>query len=155
MARFCSHCGAEMIGTAAFCPKCGRATEVQTSFRGAPANPATGAASERPNASPALPPNIAGLLAYFVIPAVVFLFVEPYRRDRFVRFHSFQAIFLWVVFIVINTVITSIPLLILLLLPVFALAELVVGVVCMIKAWQNYMFKLPVLGELSERFAGA
>src|SRR5437660_1521194 len=38
--------------------------------------------------------NIAGALAYFFLPAIVFVLVDPFKRSRFIRFHSFQALFL-------------------------------------------------------------
>ncbi len=157
MPRFCSSCGAEMVDTAAFCPKCGRSTGIQSGFQRPPAEPSarTDQDATTPLSPPALQPNIAGLLAYLFIPAIVFLLVEPYRKDPFIRFHSFQAIFLWIVFFIVNAVVSAIPLLNLLLLPFFGLAELVLWVVCMIKAWQEHIFKLPFLGDLSERQAGA
>jgi uncharacterized membrane protein len=38
--------------------------------------------------------NVAGMLAYItIIPAIVFLVMEPYNRNRFIRFHSWQSIF--------------------------------------------------------------
>ena len=38
--------------------------------------------------------NVAGMLAYItIIPAIIFLVVEPFNKRRFVRFHSFQSIF--------------------------------------------------------------
>ena len=40
-----------------------------------------------------LPETIAGALAYCtIVPAIIFLLVEPYSKNRFVRFHSFQCI---------------------------------------------------------------
>ncbi len=44
--------------------------------------------------------NIAGMLAYVtIIPAIVFLVVEPFNKNRFVRFHAFQNIFFVVAWI--------------------------------------------------------
>ena len=39
--------------------------------------------------------NVAGALAYLFAPlgGVLFLVLEPYNKDRFVRFHAFQSIF--------------------------------------------------------------
>ena len=43
-----------------------------------------------------LPENVAGALAYFTfIPAILFLVIEPYKKNRFVRFHSVQCLLLW------------------------------------------------------------
>ena len=39
--------------------------------------------------------NAAGALAYLtVIPAIIFLIVEPFNKNSYVRFHSWQCIFL-------------------------------------------------------------
>ncbi len=41
--------------------------------------------------------NITAAFAYVTfIPAIVFLSLERFRHDRFIRFHSFQSIFLTV-----------------------------------------------------------
>ena len=54
--------------------------------------------ADEPNATAAssgLSDNAAGALAYLtVIPAIIFLIVEPYNKNSFVRFHSWQCIFL-------------------------------------------------------------
>lgn len=43
--------------------------------------------------------NVAALLCYVLWPVapIFFLLVGPYNRNRFVRFHAFQGIFLWLV----------------------------------------------------------
>src|SRR5437016_5100942 len=67
------------------------------------------------NAPPAagsggLAENVAGMLAYVTfIPAIIFLLLEPYSRNRFIRFHSFQCIFLSVALFVIHIVLMFIP----------------------------------------------
>ena len=39
--------------------------------------------------------NAAGALAYVtIIPAIIFLIVEPYNKNSYIRFHSWQSIFL-------------------------------------------------------------
>ena len=140
-----------MMDGAAFCPKCGKGTGVQATPGGAAAvpsaTPSTGATTS------GIQDNIAGLLAYLVIPAVIFLVVEPYNRNKFIRFHSFQALGLWVACVVLNIVIGMIPIVNLFVLPLLGLAELIVGIVCMIKAFQNQQFKLPVIGDFAEKQA--
>src|SRR5271169_2846645 len=47
--------------------------------------------------------NAAGGLAYItIIPAIIFLIVEPYNRSSFVRFHSWQNIFLTIGYVVVD-----------------------------------------------------
>ncbi len=78
----CADCSAKMPETAAFCPGCGR--------------PMTGAAEKASGRVGALPERIAGALAYLTfIPAIVFLLVEPFKSNRFARFHSIQCLLMW------------------------------------------------------------
>jgi len=105
--------------------------------------------------------NLAGLLAYVtIIPAIIFLVVEPYNKRRFVRFHSFQSIFFCIACIVATIavdIVARIPVLgwvALLLWPLLGLAELIIWVILLIKANAGQMFKLPVIGDLAEKQAG-
>ena len=49
-----------------------------------------------------LAPSLALWPTARLIPAIVFLLVDPYNRDRFVRFHSFQCIGFWLAAVVIG-----------------------------------------------------
>ena len=104
MALFCSSCGTEMGDSATFCPKCGKAVGPPT-VGGTAAAPS--AATTTSGAG--LQDNIAGLLAYLFIPAIIFLLVEPYNRNKFIRFHSFQSIITGIFSMVVHTVLWMIP----------------------------------------------
>src|SRR6266571_3899277 len=81
MSRFCSSCGAQMDEGAVTCPACGKST-LQPAAAGT--TTATGGLAD----------NVAGMLAYVtIIPPIIFLVLEPYNKNRFIRFHSFQSIF--------------------------------------------------------------
>src|SRR5690242_12854170 len=81
----CPACEVRMPEAAAFCPGCGRRM-IALPTPEVPAKGKVGLLAE----------NIAGALAYFtLIPAIVFLVREPYRRNRFVRFHSVQCLLVW------------------------------------------------------------
>ena len=97
--------------------------------------------------------NIAGALAYLVIIAIVWMVLEPYNKNRFVRFHSIQAIALAVVSMGISIVLGFIPILGWIVLLFFPLVMFVVWVICFIKAFQHQMFKLPILGDFAEQQA--
>lgn len=142
---FCNMCGAQVAEGATVCAAC--------SGRAAVAAPG-GAAS-------GLTDNVAGMLAYVtIIPAIIFLVVEPYNRNRFIRFHSFQSIFFCVAVFAIQvglTFLTVVPFLILLTGPLHmlvALGALVVWILLLLKANQGQMYKLPVIGDLAEKQAG-
>jgi len=112
-----------------------------------------------------LEPNIAALLGYLLfIPAILWLVLEPYKNDRFVKFHALQTIALWVVIVglsivlsIVSMVVAMIPgvnLLLLVIWPVFWLAILVFWILLMVKAYNKEMYKLPVVGNVVEKMAG-
>jgi len=170
---FCANCGSQVADGAAFCPTCGKATgQAGAAAQAPPPAPGQPAAPPPPayQAAPASAPladNIAGMLAYFtIIPAIVFLLIEPYNRNRFVRFHSFQCIFTAIALVVIevalmivSSVLHLIPvigwLLTAIMWPLFSLAVLALWLILVIKAYQNEMYKLPVVGDMAEKQAGA
>jgi uncharacterized membrane protein len=93
--------------------------------------------------------NVAAALSYFVIIGIIWLILEPYNKNRFVRFHAFQAIGLAVVWTGISFVLGFIPIIGWIALPFVSLAIFVVWVICFVKAFQNQWFKLPVIGDFS------
>lgn len=108
-----------------------------------------------PSPSGGIEQNVAGALAYFVIVAIVWLVLEPYNKNRFIRFHSIQAIGLAVVFTGLSIVLSVIPILGWIVLLFLPLVAFVVWVICFVKAFQNEMFKLPIIGDFAEKQADA
>ncbi|MGH9789133.1 MAG: DUF4870 domain-containing protein [Candidatus Acidiferrales bacterium] len=107
----------------------------------------------QPSGSGGLAPNIAALLAYiFWIPAIIWLVIEPYKNDRFIRFHSWQALVIGAVWFVIYTVL-AITVIGLLISPLVMLAQLAVAILGAYKAYNNEMWKLPVIGDFAEKKA--
>ena len=169
----CPQCHAEMPDNAAFCPGCGRRMWVpgQEAIKPAATRPAASTPVVRiPAAAPdaSIPvgqpkDNLLGALAYMTfIPAVVFVLIEPLKRNRFVRFHSFQSIFLTAATIVLAiairilySVLALIPrigfLLGWLAVAVALLGLVILWLVLVVKALQGTTFKLPVIGDLAER----
>jgi uncharacterized membrane protein len=108
-----------------------------------------------------LPEKLAGALSYFILPAVLFLLVEPYKSNRFVRFHSFQCIGMALAAVVIGAIlrISGVvlfiipvlgPLLVSLVSMVVSLAFLILWIVLIVKALQGEMFKIPLVGDFAE-----
>jgi len=110
--------------------------------------------------------NVAGALAYITfIPAIVFLVLAPYKKNRFVRFHSVQCLLLWGAGIIVALAIRLAsllvflipmlgPLLVLLVSVIAILAAVVLWLVLIVKALQGGMFKVPWLGESAAEYAG-
>jgi uncharacterized membrane protein len=108
------------------------------------------------NAQSGLTDNAAGALAYVTfIPAIIFLIVEPFNKNSYVRFHSWQSIFLSIAAIAANVVLTVIPIVGWILIPFVGLGFLVIWVIVLIKALNGQRFKLPFIGNLAEKQAGS
>jgi uncharacterized membrane protein len=100
--------------------------------------------------------NVAGMLAYVtIIPAIIFLVLEPYNKNRFVRFHAFQCIFFGVALIVIHIALMFIPIIGTVISLLVSLAAFALWIVLLIKAYGGQMFKLPVIGDMAEKQANA
>ena len=117
---------------------------------------------------PVLGANAAGALAYLagIVTGILFLVIDPYKSDRFVRFHAFQSIFfnvawiaLWIAWMIVGLVLGAITkgLFFFLQVPIDLL--LMVGGFClwaflMYSAYQGKMTRLPVIGALAAKQAG-
>jgi uncharacterized membrane protein len=107
-------------------------------------------------APPGLSDNAASGLAYVtIIPAIIFLVMEPYNKNATIRFHCWQSIFLFVACFAIDIVLTFIPIVGWIALPIFGVLALIVWIVCVVKAFGGERFMLPVIGPLSAKQAGA
>lgn len=154
---FCAKCGAQLGEGATFCGSCG-----------APAGSA-GVSPTVPAASgAAMSPNVAGLLAYVLgfITGIIFLVIEPYKNDKFVRFHAFQSIFFnvalivfWIAFSIMASILGFMSLGILAVLMaglglLFSLAILAYWIFLMYKAYNNERYMIPFIGSLAAKQAG-
>jgi len=95
--------------------------------------------------STGLDENVAGLLCYIAgwVSGLVFFLIE--KDSKFVKFHAMQSI------------ITFVAVVILAFIPiinwVIGVLALVLWIVLMIKAYQGEKFKLPVIGDLAEKWS--
>ena len=163
---FCASCGAAVSDGASFCPKCGKAVGVNQA-QAAPAAPgATSAGAAAPSA-PGLAPNVAGALAYVLgfITGILFFVLEPYRSNRFVRFHAMQSILfsaaciifsiawgiLWAILYSISTSLLFLGFPIRMLI---SLAFFVLWLFVMYQAYNNREYQIPIVGPIAAKQAG-
>ena len=167
----CPQCHARMPDNVAFCPGCGRRMWVPGQDAKRPAasppvirTPAVVPVSVTAASTPSqFKDNLLGALAYITfVPAVIFVLIEPFKRDRFIRFHSFQSIFLTIATIVIAialrilySILTLVPvvgyLMAWLAVTVAVLGWGILWLVLLVKALQGQSFRLPVIGSLAEK----
>jgi uncharacterized membrane protein len=108
-----------------------------------------------------LSPRTAAILCYIPtvgwIAAVIVLATRKFKTDRIVRFHAFQGLYLFAVWLVINWVVRPI---------VSAMPQhfvrvdhllegvvLAVSIFMMVKASHDEPYVLPIIGELAQRSA--
>jgi uncharacterized membrane protein len=159
---FCTQCGRQVAQQDAFCAFCGARQAGSAQPR------AAGTTTSRPipPAPPVDPlgglsPRTAAILCYVPtvgwIAAVIVLAARKFKTDRIVRFHAFQGLYLFAVWLVVNWVVRPIVS----AMPqnfirVDHILEGVILAVCifmMVKASHDEAYALPIIGELAQRSA--
>ena len=159
---FCTACGTQNADSATFCSNCGKPIS-QPAAAGASAAPsgtvgATSVSGPAPVAGAMPNENVMGGIAYLTfIPAIIFLMIEPHKHNKFVRFHSWQCLWLCIARIIVGLATWWIPFggfgMVFLLRSMIGLLFFVAWLIAIINAFQGKMFKLPVLGDLAEQQA--
>lgn len=178
---FCANCGSDVQGR--FCAKCGTpvagpagpvpppapdpyAAPPPGPSAYAPPPPGPTSYGPPPAAQAGLQENMACALCYLlgILTGVLFLVLEPYNKNRNIRFHAFQSIFVWIamvvsgiVFGIVATIFAFIPfigpIVSVLLWPLYGLATLGLWIMLMYKAYNNQRWVLPIIGPLAEKQA--
>ncbi len=151
---FCAKCGGQLTEGVSFCAACG-----------APVGGGTAAAAQSAGTGSGLAPNVAGALAYVtIIPAILFLVMEPYNKDKFIKFHSFQCLFfaatmfvLSIAMMFVGFILAFVPvvgwILDLLIWLAIGLGSLILVIFMIYKAYSGEKFMLPVIGKLADQQA--
>ena len=139
-----------MVPGSAFCASCGQPAGLVATESGGTTVTARGISA-----------NLAGALCYLAgfVSAVLFLALDPYRHDRFVRFHAFQSIFFSVAWIVLSIALRmlesllpwTLARLVAMLSMFVSLALFCVALWLMYRTYNKELFKLPILGDLAEK----
>jgi uncharacterized membrane protein len=159
----CPVCHNEISHQNAFCNSCGAPMAATAGTRvGATAASAYAVRAAASNSR--LSENAAGAIAYLtIIPAIIFLVIEPYNKMRFVRFHSWQSIGFCVAVFLLQVCITIVEM-VLHFIPgivfLFMLIHLAVGLVLFVlwlfvtlQASKGEWYKLPFIGDFAEKQA--
>lgn len=117
-----------------------------------------------PSAGQGLSSNAAAAISYITfIPAVLFLVLAPYNRDRFVRFHAWQCIALTIVWVAISIlfVVLGIAGVHMLVFGLWTLIHMAIRLIlfvfwliALIKASQGQWYKIPIVGDLAASISG-
>ena len=160
---FCASCGAQVEGR--FCPKCGAPVAAGGAVPPPPPGPNPYVAS--PISAP-MADNVAAALCYglWLVTGIIFLVIEPYNRNRTIRFHAFQSIFASVAFLIIDVVLHVFFNVMIAMLgffgvlagivfPIFGLACFLLWLYMMYSAYTGKTVVLPIIGPLAQKQAQA
>jgi uncharacterized membrane protein len=115
--------------------------------------------STPPPAQSGLSDTAAGALAYItIVPAIVFLALEPYNRKPYVKFHAWQSICLniaWIAVWIVAMILAVIPIIGWILGPLLGLSLFILWLVCILKAVNGHKFMVPIIGPLAEKMANS
>jgi uncharacterized membrane protein len=157
---YCANCGSQVDGK--FCPKCGSAVGAAATGGSSPGAPAP-AVPVAQNPGLGMDENLAAALCYIPIVGLIFLLVEPYNKNRTIRFHAMQSLFYCIAWIAVGIVLgifggIFMPLgmlsLWLLLSRLVELALFVGWIIMAVKAYQGSKFIMPIIGPIAEKQAG-
>jgi uncharacterized membrane protein len=151
---FCTKCGIQVADADIFCASCGtRQRSSAESF---------GTVGGTPPVDPfrKVSDRNAAILCYVPflgwIPAIIVLASARFRHNREVRFHAWQGLYIFVVWLVVDWVLD--PILRFgpwgphrMISGLMHLALLGTWIFMLVKTAQHELFRLPILGELAER----
>jgi uncharacterized membrane protein len=156
---FCATCGSQVEGR--FCAKCGSPVGAAAPA-GAMPGAMPGGMPPPVAASSGMADNVASALCYALgfITGILFLVLEPYNKNRVVRFHAFQSIFLSVAVIAIRFALAMLFGIMwslsgaffgLALLSLFGFACFILWLFILISTYQGKTIVLPVIGPLAQK----
>lgn len=154
---FCTQCGKEVAGTAAFCGNCGARQSPAASAGPAPGQFPPGPA---PDPLAGMSPRAAAILCYIPtvgwIAAVIVLASRKFKNDHNVRFHAFQGLYLfatWLLVKWVGPIMDAGPDHFIRVDHILEGILLFVSIFMIIKASHEETYVLPIIGELAKRSA--
>jgi uncharacterized membrane protein len=97
--------------------------------------------------------NLEGLLCYVLgwVTGIVFLVME--KDNKFVRFHAVQSIVVFGALTIVAIILSFIPIVGWIINTILGIAAFILWIVLMMKAYQGTMYKLPIAGDLAEKYS--
>ena len=115
--------------------------------------------------APGMQENVASALCYVLFAGIFFLLIEPYNRNRTIRFHAFQGLFLFAASVLISFLFSMVMWnmmygfglwgMMTMVYLCIRLALFVLWLFLVIKAYQGQKFVLPIVGPLAEKQANS
>ena len=97
--------------------------------------------------------NLEGLLCYVLgwVTGIVFLVME--KDNKFIRFHAVQSIVVFGALTIVAIILNFIPVVGWIINLILGIAAFILWIVLMMKAYQGTMYKLPIAGDLAEKYS--
>lgn len=155
---FCTQCGSQVGDNDQFCGSCGTRQGTGSSPGGTSSASFAGAATSSTDYLSSISSRNACTVCYipFVgwIGSIIVLAADRFREERGVRFHAFQGLYLFVLYLFVNWVFEPIAERVQgarMLAQLPFLVILGTWIFMMVKTSQGQDIRLPILGELADR----
>lgn len=141
---FCPKCGQENEEGSQFCRNCGSSLDIVTTGQ---------------SGTTGLESNVGGLLSYLLgwITGLIFILLE--KQNGYIRFHAWQSIFTFgaiTLGLIVLSIFDWVPVLGY-IFTAFRIMLYILGfvlwIVLMVKAYQGEKYRLPVVGDLAEKYS--
>jgi uncharacterized membrane protein len=143
---YCNQCGTAVHPADLYCGRCGAR------------QPVAGPPPSGADLLSGISKRTASILCYVPgigwLAAIVVLAADKFRRDRAVRFHAFQGLYLFVGWLMADWVLQPMGGLLSHHFPVYRLAQVILlgmSIFMMVKASHDETYALPLFGELAQR----
>lgn len=96
--------------------------------------------------------NVEAALSYFLgwASGILFLIIE--RDNEFVKFHAMQSTLTFLGLTLLSIILFPLHFAGALLVSIIQIISIIVWIVCMVKAYKGEKFKLPIVGDLAEKY---
>jgi uncharacterized membrane protein len=153
---YCTQCGKEVLAEDRFCAACGAGQQAATGSPAVASPPPRGSASSSRFQN--LTPQGAATLCYIPwfgwIVSIVLLATDRFRAHRETRFHAFQGLYLFVLWLFVDQVFEPVMRTVTTARFTSTLLHLIVlgtWIFMLVKTAHGHTIRLPFLGELADR----
>jgi uncharacterized membrane protein len=95
--------------------------------------------------------NVEGLLCYVLgwLTGIIFVVLE--KENKFVRFHAFQSIAIFLILMVVGWIVGSLGFIFAILRVLVGILSFILWIILMWRAYKGEIYKLPIVGDWAEK----
>lgn len=96
--------------------------------------------------------HVAAILCYFLVGIIWYFADEKMKKSSLVKFHTKQALNLWIISILGNVILSMLIVVGWVLLPIFGVAVFILWILGLINAINSKEQLIPIVGQFAEKY---